>query len=114
MSSCAKCGRTHEETRFYTKNRYVCVDCIVKRTREMRLLARNGLPPYKGPRRTRYEGVDNHAMSLDEIAAVMGTSRQRVHQIEQSALKKLRESGVLDDWMDFLRKREMGYGDRER
>jgi DNA-directed RNA polymerase specialized sigma subunit len=44
-------------------------------------------------------------MSLDEVAQVMGLSRQRVSQLEQSGLKKCREAlrrrGLrLDDLLD--------------
>lgn len=34
---------------------------------------------------------DDYAMTFDEIAAEMGVTRQRIQNIEKSAMKKLRE-----------------------
>lgn len=52
-----------------------------------------------------YDDDESHAMSRSEVAAALGISRVRVQQLEQSALKKLRNSGLLDGWRDYLRKR---------
>jgi DNA-directed RNA polymerase sigma subunit (sigma70/sigma32) len=41
------------------------------------------------------------AMSLQEIADVMGITKQRVDQLEKSALRKLRASGLFEEWVDW-------------
>ena len=41
---------------------------------------------------------DSRAMTLEQIGVVMGVTRERVRQIEQKALSKLRNDSVLEDW----------------
>ena len=46
------------------------------------------------------EGMPEH--SLQQVADAIGVTRQRVHQIEQAALKKMSTSQVLRDfWRDY-------------
>lgn len=45
------------------------------------------------------DGIGEHA--LQQVADAIGVSRQRAHQIEQAALKKLRGSDILRSfWED--------------
>ena len=43
--------------------------------------------------------VPDEPMSQDEIAAIVGCSRQAIHNMEKTALRKLRGS-ELRDWTD--------------
>lgn len=42
------------------------------------------------------------AMTLEEIAKVLGVTRERVRQIEQSAIKKLKHPKALKQLRDYL------------
>jgi hypothetical protein len=45
----------------------------------------------------------DYACSLDDVAAELEITRQAAQQLEISALRKLREGGVLDEWLGWLR-----------
>lgn len=45
---------------------------------------------------------DMPEMSFEQIGAIMGISRQRVEQIEKSALKKLKRPELINQWNDIL------------
>jgi hypothetical protein len=45
----------------------------------------------------------DYACSLDDVAEELEITRQAAQQLEISALRKLREGGVLDEWLGWLR-----------
>ena len=44
--------------------------------------------------------VYRFAMTLQEVAEVLGVSRQAVEQMERRALRKIRDAGLLSEWED--------------
>lgn len=50
--------------------------------------------------------------SYEEIAKVMGISRQRVKQIEQSAIKKLSKADLKEKW-DIIRELKQYFDNKE-
>lgn len=53
-----------------------------------------------------YPGLHiDYACTLDDVAEALGITRQGAQQLEISALRKLREAGVLDDWWEWMRAR---------
>ncbi len=63
----------------------------------------------RAPRRARVEWL----MSCDEVAQALGVSRQRVYQLEASALRKIRKGlearGYDEEIADFLPSWLAGY-----
>ncbi len=52
----------------------------------------------------RFGLLDGHQRTLEEVSRRMGVSRERVRQIEATALRKLRESGRSSRLLDYLDK----------
>jgi DNA-directed RNA polymerase sigma subunit (sigma70/sigma32) len=46
--------------------------------------------------------VEDRARTCEEVARLLGTSRENVFQIERNALAKLRRSAVLREFVDGL------------
>lgn len=46
-------------------------------------------------------GFNGDIMTLDEISKIYGVSRERIRQIEQRAIRKLRSSAFMDSLIDF-------------
>lgn len=89
-------------------------------TRERALdtpIARRGRPTHRIPQDSGAPLVRDHAMGLAEIADVLGVSRERVRQIEEEALAKLRaaleaEGLTAHDVGDWLSRRPESESDR--
>lgn len=52
--------------------------------------------------RARYGFDDGMEKTLEEIGHIMGVSRERIRQIESKAMKKLRQSAIMEKLKDFL------------
>jgi RNA polymerase primary sigma factor len=50
----------------------------------------------------RYGFLDGRPRTLDEIGAALNVTRERIRQIEVRALRRLRQKGYSDSWMDIL------------
>ena len=53
-------------------------------------------------RKTPLRRPGGNEMSLEEIAAVLGISRERVRQIEQQALRKIRSPHISRKLREFM------------
>lgn len=92
MKRCLECGQTLPLDAFYVssagKRQSYCKPCSTARATAWR----------RKNRGAKIDDIDRDVMRWSDIAAALGITTQGAHWIGQNALRKLRKSGLLDEF----------------